>query len=120
MDRKRTKTLFVLGVFTTFSLISLVKVFSIQEVNLSPLQEANIEALATNERPPEWWDFFNNYEVEERIPVSTSNCVGGSITFKGVTINVGNCYNYTYVIYHHCYDGGNRSECTSSHVDNYI
>ena len=93
---------------------------------LSPLQVANLEALANiedltdEERPPEWWDFFNNYEVEERIPINSSNCIGGKLIIKGITIQIGSCSTYTYAIYHHCYDGGNRDECTSSYVHTYI
>lgn len=92
-----------------------------QSFKLTSLQLANIEALAQEEnRPPEWWDFFNNYEVEERIPVNTSNCKGGYLYVKGTTIYLGSCHRYTMAIYHHCYDGGKRDECTSSHLQGYI
>lgn len=92
------------------------------DVNESDLLLANAEVLAQNEgpRPPEWWDFFNNYEVSEKIPITTSQCLSGSFNYKGVNITLSDCINYTYVMYHWCYDGGNRDECTSSHVDSYL
>lgn len=85
---------------------------------------SNVEALTENgeETPhePSWWDFFNNYVVEERIPVTTQNCVNGILSYKGVQLKVGNCTSYSYAIYWHCYDGGHNDECTSSGNHGYI
>jgi len=85
---------------------------------------SNVEALTTppdnGAHEPAWWDFFNNYIVEERIPVSTTECVGGSLSYKGVELRGSDCVNYSYVIYYHCYDGGNDDLCTSSGVHAYI
>lgn len=89
------------------------------KVEMSDLAFANIEALAEGE-PVEWWDFFNNYEETERIPINSSTCTNGSISYKGVKFSVESCTKYTYAIYHHCYDGTKRDECTSSHLHEYI
>ncbi len=124
MKIKKTRML-LLSTCVAVSAFSFYKA-KLNQSKLSPLQVANIEALAgiedltDGERPPEWWDFFNNYEVEEWIPVNSSNCKNGSITIKGVTITVSDCDNYSYVVYHHCYDGYERDECTSSHAHTYI
>lgn len=84
----------------------------------------NIDALAARDLEadlePEWWDFFNNYEVEERIPISTVNCTGTVFTYKGAIFSINSCTQYTYAVYHNCYDGGNEDMCTSSHVHTYI
>ena len=88
--------------------------------NLAALGEGGIGETGEKGDPVEWWDFFNNYEVEVIIPVNTENCYGGTISYKGLTITIGDCYRYTAVIYHYCYDGGERDECTSSHVQDYI
>lgn len=91
-------------------------------VSESDLLLENAEVLAQNEgpRPPGIFDFINNYEVAEKIPVTTSECNSGSMYYKGVRITLSNCKNYSYVIYHWCYDGGNRNECTISHVQSYL
>ena len=81
---------------------------------------ANVEALTNDEREPEWWDFFNNYIVEERIPINTKNCTGGIFKYNGISVSIGSCTQYTYAVFGHCYDGGNRDECTSSKVLCYI
>lgn len=89
----------------------------------SSLMLSNVEALTIppdNAHEPAWWDFFNNYFVEERIPVSTTECVGGSLSYKGVELKGSDCVNYSYVIYRHCYDGGHDDLCTSSGVYTYI
>lgn len=86
---------------------------------MSELALANVEALAQGE-PVEWWDFFNNYEEVERIPINSSTCTSGSISYRGIQLSVESCSKYTYAIYHHCYDGGKREECTSSHLHEYI
>ena len=81
---------------------------------------ANVEALSQTETEPEWWDFFNNYYVEERIPINTTTCRNGSVSYKGITFSVGSCTKYTYAVYWHCYDGGKKDLCTSSGVHTYI
>ena len=87
---------------------------------LSDVALANVEALAQSGDVVEWWDFFNNYEIEERIPINTTTCSNGEISYKGVTVSIGSCSKYTYAVIHNCYDGGTRDECTSSHVAYYI
>jgi hypothetical protein len=88
---------------------------------LNDIALANVEALADTEgNQPEWWDFFNNYEIEERIPVNTTTCSNGVISYKGVSVSISSCSKYTYVVIHNSYDGGKRDECTSSHVAYYI
>lgn len=42
------------------------------------------------------------------------------LSYKGVSISIGSCTNYSYAVIGHCYDGGNRDECTSSKVLYYI
>ena len=87
---------------------------------LSDVALANVEALAQSGDVVEWWDFFNNYEIEERIPINTTTCSNGEISYKGITVSIGSCSKYTYAVIHNCYDGGKRDECTSSHVAYYI
>ena len=83
--------------------------------------DANVEALATGEgQEPEWWDFFNNYYVEERIPITTTTCKDGKVEYRGLKISVSSCTQYTYAIYWHCYDGGKKDLCTNSGVHGYI
>lgn len=87
----------------------------------SNLLIADVEALSQNEdSEPGWWDFFNNYYVEERIPINTTTCHNGSVSYKGITFSVGSCTQYTYAVYWHCYDGGHKDLCTSSGVHTYI
>lgn len=89
-------------------------------VRLNDVALANVEALAQSGDAVLWWDFFNNYEIEERIPVNTTTCSNGVISYRGVTVSISSCSQYTYVVMHHCYDGGKREECTSTHVAYYI
>ncbi len=111
--------------------IALTIVFGMNVYNSVGIKETpsdvlleNIDALAARDLEadlePEWWDYFNNYEVEERIPISTVNCTGGVVTYKGIVFSVNSCTQYTYAVYHHCYDGGDADMCTSSHVHTYI
>ena len=75
---------------------------------------------SSNGEEPEFWDFFNNYFIEERIPINTKTCIDGKVLYKGVKYKVKSCTKYTYAIYRHCYDGGKKDLCTSSHVHAYI
>ena len=111
----------VLLAVTAFSAYHTYDAYVEKEMENDLLLE-NAEALAQDEgpRPPGILDFINNYEVAEKIPVTTSECNKGTIHYKGVTIEISNCKNYSYVIYHWCYDGGDRNECIKSHVDSYI
>lgn len=86
----------------------------------SDISLMNVEALAQSGDVVEWWDFFNNYEIEERIPINTTTCSNGEFSYKGITVSIGSCSKYTYAVIHNCYDGGKRDECTSSHVAYYI
>lgn len=104
----------IVGVFST------LYANNIKNGNISEDVMANVEALTNDEKEPEWWDFFNNYIVQERIPINTSTCRGGILTYKGISISIGSCTNYSYAVIGHCYDGGNRDECTSSKVLYYI
>ena len=67
-----------------------------------------------------WWDFFNNYYVEEWIPITSNNCIDGTVSYKGMKFSVSSCTSYTYAVYWHCYDGGKKDLCTSSGVHTYI
>ena len=69
---------------------------------------------------PSWWDFFNNYYVEEWIPITSNNCIDGTVSYKGMKFSVSSCTSYTYAVYWHCYDGGKKDLCTSSGVHTYI
>lgn len=45
------------------------KTFNQKAYETNNLLTENVEALSQNEgSEPEWWDYFNNYYVEERIP----------------------------------------------------
>ena len=99
-----------------------------QDAEMSDTMIANLEALAgegdtegggDEKRPPEWWDFFNNYEEVEKIPITTVGEKYAFISVKGFVVGVSEEIRYTLCIYHHCYDGGDRDECTSSHVHGY-
>lgn len=93
---------------------------AIEDNKLSETVISNVEALTNDEREPEWWDYFNNYIVEERIPITTQNCTGGILKFGKLSVSVGSCSTYSYAVIGHCYDGGHRDECTSSKVLYYI
>lgn len=116
----------IVKVFMGFALaiVCVANVFNTKEIKakLSDVVLENIDALAIKgqEMEPEWWDYFNNYEVEERIPISTVNCTGSVFTYKGATFSINSCTQYTYAVYHNCYDGGDADMCTSSHVHTYI
>ena len=86
---------------------------------MSEIAIENVEALADDELAS-WWDFFNNYIVEERIPINTTTCLGGKVSYKGITFSIESCTQYTYAIYHYCYDGGSADQCISSGVKDYI
>lgn len=97
------------------------KTFNQKAYETNNLLTENVEALSQNEGfEPEWWDYFNNYYVEERIPINTTTCHNGSVSHKGVTFSVSSCTKYTYAVYWHCYDGGHKDLCTSSGVHTYI
>ena len=116
MGRDFVKIVFVVAI----AVVSGINVLNAcKSAGLSDVAMANVEALAEGEEPS-WWDFFNNYIVEERIPVNTTTCMGGKISYKGITLSIGSCTQYTYVIYHHCYDGGSADQCTSSGPHAYI
>lgn len=86
---------------------------------MSEIAIENVEALADDELAS-WWDIINNYIVEERIPVNTTTCSGGKVSYKNIIFSVESCTQYTYAIYHYCYDGGNTDQCISSGVHKYI
>lgn len=86
---------------------------------------SNVNSNATNSNSsngtePAWWDYFNNYFVEERIPITTTNCISGKVSYRGISFKVSDCTRYTYAVYRHCYDGGKKDLCTSSGVYAYI
>lgn len=97
------------------------KTYGLHAYETNSLLLENVEALSQNDdSEPAWWDFFNNYYVEERIPINTTTCHNGSVSYKGISFSVGSCTQYTYAVYWHCYDGGNKDLCTSSGVHTYI
>lgn len=110
----------IFGLFIV--VLALVTAFNVnlnfsRENDLSMLSMANIEALAFEQGNVEWWDYFNNHNgPAEKIPVTTTNCVNGRLTYKGITVSVSSCTNYSFVIYTPCFDGGNRDECTSDNI----
>lgn len=117
MEKKQI--LIGISVCTVVMVASLFKMRD--NVNAGVLHGQNVEALATGEgQEPEWWDFFNNYYVEERIPITTTTCKDGKVEYRGLKISVSSCTQYTYAIYWHCYDGGKKDLCTNSGVHGYI
>ena len=115
------KTLFALPCMAAIALAAFVGMRTLERnknINETLLM-ANVEALTEGEEPS-WWDFFNNYYVEERIPINTTTCRNGTLNYKGITITGCSCTQYTYAIYRHRYDGGHDDLCTSSHVHEYI
>lgn len=120
----KMKSIVKILVAIVMAFVCIVNVYNAKgmRIKLSDVLLENIDALAIKgqEMEPEWWDYFNNYEVEERIPISTSNCIGGVLTIKGIVVSVNSCTQYTYAVYHNCYDGGDKDMCTSSHVHTYI
>lgn len=92
------------------------------KVEMSDMALANVEALAEDHEcgPLGMFDFINNHEHVERIPINTETCTNGSISYQGVKFSVESCTKYTFAIYHHCYDGGDVTECMSSHLHEYI
>jgi hypothetical protein len=76
-----------------------------------------VEALGLEVGNVPWYDFINNYlGTPQQIAVTTSNCYAGSLNYEGVSVSVGNCTHYSYVIYTPCYDGGNKNECISDKI----
>ena len=97
------------------------KTYESHAYETSSLLMQNVEALSQNEgSEPAWWDFFNNYYVEERIPINTTTCHSGTVFYNRVKFSVSSCTRYTYAVYRHCYDGGRKDLCTSSGVYTYI
>ncbi|MDR0602682.1 MAG: hypothetical protein LBG80_00080 [Bacteroidales bacterium] len=73
----------------------------------------NKEALTLEVGNVPWYDFFNNYKGQPQfIPVNTTTCTGGTVTYQGVTLSISSCTQYTTVIYTPCFDGGDKDECT--------
>ena len=92
------------------------------KVEMSDMAMANVEALAEDHEcgPLGMFDFINNHEHEEKIPINSKTCTNGTISYKGVELSVESCTTYTYAIYHYCYDGGNVTQCMRSHLHEYI
>lgn len=102
---------------------------SMQEGKFSELSLANIKALSQIEGGESsgeggeggfrigdvpWYDFIDNYWGETtRIEVDTKNCRGGSLSYKGATLSIGSCTQYTAVLYTPCFDGRDANQCTS-------
>ena len=84
---------------------------------------SNVESLTNSEgggggegRPPEWWDYFDNYIVKREIAINTETCKNGMIYYNGMFITVESCTKYSMAIINECYDGGDRAECVSTTV----
>lgn len=104
------------------TLITVLMICNKQGGDSSSLLERNVEALTNPEtgRPPEWWDFFNNYVVEKWVAYSKTDCTTGFVTIDGITIGISNCHQHSVAIVHVCYDGGDRDECIKTKVVAYI
>lgn len=115
------KKLFILGGILLIGGVSYTAKIMRSDVQVSDLVLANIEALAEHEvgSQVEWWDFFNNHVIADWMPISSTNCTNGQLSYKGVTVAVSSCTQYTKVLIHYCYDGGSRDECTSTKVQTY-
>jgi hypothetical protein len=84
-----------------------------QKIDTSVITMKNMEALTLEVGDVAWYDFFNNYKGSPQIiPVNTTTCTNGSITYDGVTFSVSSCTQYSSVIYTPCYDGKDKDECT--------
>ena len=119
MKKNILKVAFVAAI----AMVSAINVFNAQKTEmLSDVALANVEALAEDHEcgPLGMFDFINNHEHEEKIPINSKTCTNGTISYKGVELSVESCTTYTYAIYHYCYDGGNVTQCMRSHLHEYI